>query len=121
MALLLTALALGFFAAARHSRDHRSGWLLSSAAATGLAVAPLYKLIAAANTAAITAAALACFVIVLVITRVAPDASAALTTQAQSARRVRRRMSRQPDPSASERRDWRQSRTAAPRRRGQEL
>jgi hypothetical protein len=42
--VLLAALALGCFAAAQHSRQHRNGWLLSSAAATGLAIASCYRL-----------------------------------------------------------------------------
>jgi hypothetical protein len=41
--LVLAALGLGFFAAAQRSHDHRVGWLLSSAATTGLAIVFFYS------------------------------------------------------------------------------
>jgi hypothetical protein len=40
---MLAALGLGFFAAAQRSHDHRVGWLLSSAATTGLAIVFFYS------------------------------------------------------------------------------
>jgi peptidoglycan/LPS O-acetylase OafA/YrhL len=67
--LLLAILALGFFAAARRCHEHRGGWLLSGAAAGGLAIASCYEVIASAPTSAMPAAALAvCIVLVLLVT-----------------------------------------------------
>jgi peptidoglycan/LPS O-acetylase OafA/YrhL len=67
--LLLAILALGFFAAARRCHEHRGGWLLSGAAAGGLAIAAGYEVIAPALAPAMPAAAFAvCVVLVLLIT-----------------------------------------------------
>jgi hypothetical protein len=54
-ALLLALLALAFFAAATRSCDRRFGWLLSAAAAAGLAIAQGYGFVTAASTATVTA------------------------------------------------------------------
>ncbi len=68
--LVLAVLALGFSAVAQRSHDHRCGWLLSSAAAVGLAIASLYDFTAAAVTPAAAATVLvACIVLLLATMR----------------------------------------------------
>jgi hypothetical protein len=56
--LLLAVLAVGFFAAAQRSQNHRGGWLLSGSAAVGLTIASLYDVIAAAIAPTVPASAL---------------------------------------------------------------
>jgi hypothetical protein len=69
-ALLLALLGLGFFAEASRSHDHRSGWLLSGAAALGLAIAGLDDFIGAAIRPAFPVTALVvCIVLLLVVAR----------------------------------------------------
>jgi hypothetical protein len=67
---LLAVLALGFFAAAPRSHDHRSGWLLSGAAASGLAIAGLDGFVGAAITPSLpVTASVVCIVLLLFVSR----------------------------------------------------
>jgi hypothetical protein len=66
--LALTLLAVGFFVAARRSQDHRLGWLLSGAAAGGLAITAFSSLIDA-TPALPLAAVLVCIAIALFAAR----------------------------------------------------
>jgi hypothetical protein len=68
--LLLAILALGFFAAAPRSHKHRSGWLLSGAIATGLAIARLDDFIGAAITPTFP---VTCLVVCIVLLLFAAD------------------------------------------------
>ena len=69
-ALVLALLARSCLVAARHSHDHRVGWLLSGSVAAGLAIAAFYNLADAAATPVLPLAGLlVCIAILLVVVR----------------------------------------------------